>query len=53
MTSPHLLLALLPLLVLSANAQDALPKTAETFEIAGHKAFLYAAPNPAAVKPWL
>lgn len=37
----------------AAFAQDALPKTAETFEFAGHKAFLYAAPKPAEGKPWL
>lgn len=36
-----------------AHAQDALPRTAETFEVAGNKAFLYAAPKPAAGKPWL
>ncbi len=34
-------------------AQDALPKTAEKFEVAGHPALLYAAPQPAAGKPWL
>lgn len=34
-------------------AQDALPRTAETFEVAGHKAFLYVAPKPAEGKPWL
>ena len=34
-------------------AQDALPKTAETFEIDGTKAYLYAAPEPAKGKPWL
>jgi alpha-beta hydrolase superfamily lysophospholipase len=35
------------------TAADALPRTAETFEIAGHKAFLYAAPKPSKDKPWL
>jgi len=40
-------------LALSAAAQDVLPKTAEVFEVDGHKAFLYAAPKPAAGKPWL
>jgi predicted esterase len=49
----HSILALLSLLTLSAFAQDTLPKTAETFEIDGHKAFLYAAPKPAAGKPWV
>ncbi len=42
--------ALAPAAVL---AQDALPRTAETFDVAGHKAFLYAAPKPAEGKPWL
>jgi Prolyl oligopeptidase family len=41
------------LLALSAVAQDNLPKTRETFEIDGHKAFLYAASQPAQGKPWL
>ncbi len=40
-------------LALSVIAQEVLPKTAEVFEIDGHKAFLYAAPKPAAGKPWL
>lgn len=35
------------------TAQDALPKTAETFEINGHKAVVYAAPKPAEGRPWL
>ncbi|OYW77228.1 MAG: hypothetical protein B7Z37_05200 [Verrucomicrobia bacterium 12-59-8] len=47
------ILALLSLLTLSVTAQDGLPKTAEVFEIDGHKAFLYAAPTPAAGKSWL
>ncbi len=34
-------------------AQEVLPKTAEVFEVDGHKAFLYAAPKPAEGKPWL
>jgi predicted esterase len=38
---------------LLAAAQDQLPKTAATFEIDGHKAFIYAAPRPAEGKPWL
>ncbi len=41
------------LLALPAVAQDRLPKTAETFEIDGHKAFVYAAPRPAEGRPWL
>lgn len=40
-------------LTLPLRAQDALPKTAETFEINGHKAFVYAAPKPADGRPWL
>lgn len=40
-------------LALSAAAQDALPKKAETFDVNGHKAVLYAAPKPADGKPWL
>ena len=41
------------LLALPAVAQDNLPKTPEAFEIDGHKAFVYAAPQPADGKPWL
>lgn len=41
------------LLATSASAEDMLPKTAETFEVSGHKAFLYAAPKPAPGKPWV
>lgn len=45
---------LVALLVASTSlADDALPKTPETFEVAGHKAFVYAAPQPAAGKPWV
>ena len=40
-------------LTLSVIAQEVLPKTAEVFEIDGHKAFLYAVPKTAAGKPWL
>jgi predicted esterase len=46
-------LAILPLIALSAHADDALPKSAEKFEVQGHQAFLYAAPKPAASKPWV
>lgn len=52
LTPRHLLLAL-SLLTMSVTAQDNLPKTAEIFEVAGNKAFVYAAPTPAAGKPWL
>lgn len=51
--SPLRLLLPIWLLTSSAVAQDTLPKTAETFEIEGHKAFLYAAPKPAKGRPWL
>ncbi len=37
----------------AAFADDALPKTAEKFEINGHPTYLYAAPKPAKGKPWL
>ena len=47
------LLLLLFLLTPPLAAQDNLPRKAETFEVAGHKAFLYAAPKPAEGKPWL
>src|SRR5580765_3809684 len=43
----------IPVLVLSAAAQDDLPRPRETFEIDGHKAFVYPAPKPAPGKPWL
>ncbi len=36
-----------------ALAGEALPKTAEKFEVSGHTAFLYAAPKPAEGKPWV
>jgi len=45
--------ALLSLLALPVVADDKLPRVAENFEIEGHKAFVYAAPEPAKGKPWL
>jgi len=48
-----LILALFACLVLPLAAQEALPKTAETFEVEGSKAFLHTAPKPAEGKPWL
>lgn len=44
------ILLLLACLTLRLNAQDV---PAETFEIAGHKAYVCAAPKPAEGKPWL
>lgn len=38
---------------LHLTAQDELPKTAETFEVEGNNAFVYAAPTPAEGKPWV
>lgn len=48
-------LLLLPLLCLAPPlpAQQPPPQRAETFELAGHKAYLYAAPKPTEGKPWL
>ena len=51
--TPLTLLALLSLLALPVLADDKLPRVAETFEIEGHKAFVYAAPEPAKGKPWV
>jgi predicted esterase len=55
MNSPTLplLLVSFSLLALPVLAQDKLPRVAETFEIEGNKAFVYAAPKPAEGKPWL
>jgi predicted esterase len=36
-----------------AIAQDTLLKKAETFEVGGNKAVIYAAPKPAETKPWV
>jgi len=36
-----------------ALADDTLPKTSEKFEVKGHTAYLYAAPQPAQGKPWV
>jgi predicted esterase len=41
------------LLAMPAAGQDTPRRTAETFEIEGHKAFVFAAPEPAPGKPWL
>ena len=47
------LLSVLSLLALPAIADDKLPRVAETFEVEGNKAFVYAAPEPAKGKPWV
>ncbi len=47
------LLTLLAPAVVPLGAQEAPHRTAETFEIAGHTAFLQAAPQPAVGKPWI
>lgn len=36
-----------------ASKQETTPRKAETFEIEGRKAFIYAAPQPAKGKPWI
>src|SRR5438105_14668515 len=55
MNSPTLPILLLLLSLISSQvvADDKLPRVAETFEIDGHKAFVYPAPEPAKGKPWL
>jgi len=47
------LFALAWLLALPLFAQEPLPKTADTFDVSGHTAFVYAAPKPADGKPWV
>jgi predicted esterase len=46
-------LGIVVVFTLAAAADDELPKSADTFEVQGHKALLYAAPKPAAGKPWV
>jgi hypothetical protein len=53
MKSPAILLVLLSLLTLPVVAEDKLPRVIETFEVDGHQAFVYAAPERAKGKPWL
>jgi hypothetical protein len=56
MHSPTLpiLLVFLSLLARPLIAEDKpLPRVAETFEVEGHKAFVYAAPESAEGKPWV
>jgi predicted esterase len=40
-------------LAMPSGPADARSKTAETFEIEGHKASVHAAPNPAKGRPWI
>jgi pimeloyl-ACP methyl ester carboxylesterase len=47
------LLTIVALLTLPLAGQEAFAQEAERFEVAGHNAFLCAAPKPAAGKPWL
>ena len=51
--NPHCVCIALLMFAWSASAQETLPKSAETFEIESHKAFVYAAPKPAPEKPWV
>ena len=46
-------LVILSFVASMAAADDVLPKTAEKFEVDGHTAHLYAAPQPAEGKPWV
>jgi hypothetical protein len=52
-TLPILLALLIVLLLPAAAADKEPPRIAETFEIEGNKAYLYAAPKPAAGQPWV
>ncbi len=47
------LLLLLACFTLPLAAQDNFPRKAETFDLAGGKGFIYAAPTPSEGKPWL
>ncbi len=40
-------------LLMPLTAQDAMPKIAETFDVGGHKAFVYTPSKTAEGKPWL
>lgn len=50
---PVISLLILLLFARVASADDLLPKIADKFEVNGHTAYLYAAPNPAQGKPWV
>jgi predicted esterase len=49
----YLVTLIITLLALPLLAQETLPRNAETFDVSGHKAVLYAAPKPAQGKPWV
>src|SRR5438876_6834334 len=53
MRAPYIVLFYAVPLALPAVAQDNLRASCEVFEIDGHKAFVYAAPNSRKGKPWL
>jgi predicted esterase len=54
LTMMRVISLVIPLLFASATlAADALPKFPEKFEFNGHTAYFYAAPKPAAGKPWV
>jgi alpha-beta hydrolase superfamily lysophospholipase len=53
MRSLYIALLFTMLLALPAVGQDPQRKPSETFEIEGHKAFVYAAPRASQGKPWL
>jgi hypothetical protein len=46
-------LLILAIFASASSADDALPKTAEKFEVSGHTGYLYAAPRPAKGRPWI
>lgn len=51
---PLLLLSSFVLLCASlASGEDKPPRTLDTFELAGHTAYVFTAPKPAAGKPWI
>lgn len=52
-TYPLALLLLTSPFALSSRAQDQLPKSAETFDLDGHTAYLFVAPQPTTGKPWV
>ena len=49
----RLFILITSLVALPLLAQEPMPQKAETFDVSGHKAVLYAAPKPAQGKPWV